>query len=72
MIKNCQHNLIHQLSETMDSLWRIEQYKEDAREENCRDDEEFWEQFKETLEKQVEMLKIQLESTIKEGGLQVY
>ena len=72
MIKNCQHNLIHQLSETMDSLWRIEQYKEDAREENCEADEEFWEQFKETLEKQIEMLKIQLENTIKESGLQVY
>ena len=35
MMKNCQHNLIHQLSETMDSLWRMDQYRDDAQKENC-------------------------------------
>ena len=65
MIKNCYHNLIHQLSETMDSLWRMDTYIEDARNDGCQEDIEFWQRFKETLEEQVEMLKEKIEEMIR-------
>ena len=68
MIKNCHHNLIHQLSETMDSLWRMDTYIKDAQEENCQEGVEFWQEFKKTLENQLEMLKKQLEKIVKEEG----
>lgn len=71
MVKNCQHNLIHQLSETMDSLWRMKQYEDDAEEENCSEGVEFWKKYKGTLEKQVVMLKEQLEKVISKEGLDI-
>jgi len=69
MIKNCQHNLIHQLSETMDSLWRMDNYIEDAKESDCSKGVNFWENYKKTLENQISLLKDQLEEVIKEEGL---
>ena len=69
MIKNCQHNLIHQLSETMDSLWRMDNYIEDAKENDCSKGISFWENYKKTLENQISLLKNQLEEVIKEEGL---
>ena len=69
MIKNCQHNLIHQLSETMDSLWRMGQYIKDAEAESCSWGVEFWRKYKEGLEKQVMALKEQLEKVVKEEGI---
>ncbi len=71
MIKNCQHNLIHQLSETMDSLWRMNQYQEDAKKENCSEGVEFWKNYKDTLEKQILMLKEQLEKVIAKEGIDI-
>lgn len=71
MMKNCQHNLIHQLSETMDSLWRMNQYIKDAEQEHCEKGVEFWKKFKETLEEQVKMLKDKLEEVVKEEGLDI-
>lgn len=70
-MKNCQHNLIHQLSETMDSLWRMEQYIKDAEAENCSWGVEFWKKYKESLEKQTMVLKEQLEKVIKEEGIDI-
>ena len=66
MVKNCHHNVIHQLSETLDSLWRMEMYIKDAQNENCQDGVIFWQNYKKTLENQVEMLKKQLIKIIKE------
>ncbi|MCD6471334.1 hypothetical protein J7K86_02290 [bacterium] len=71
MMKNCQHNLIHQLSETMDSLWRMDQYVKDAEMENCQGGADFWRNFKKTLEEQVKLLKEQLEKVVKEEGLDI-
>ena len=64
MMKNCQHNLIHQFSETMDSLWRMDQYIKDAEAESCSWGVEFWKKYKESLEKQMVALKEQLLSLI--------
>gem|GEM_PF-694030 len=71
MVKNSQHNLIHQLSETMDSIWRMKLYQEDAQKDNRPEEVEFWKKFKETLEKQVAMLKEQLEKVISKEGLDI-
>ena len=69
MMENCKHNLIHQLSETLDSLWRMDQYIKDAQERNCEEGMNFWQEYRKTLEAQVEMLKKQLEKVVKEEGL---
>ncbi len=71
MMKNCQHNLIHQLSETADSSWRMDQYIKDAEAESCSWGIEFWKEYKESLEKQVMMLKEQLEKVVKEEGVDI-
>ena len=70
-MKNYQHNIIHQLSETMDSLWRIGQYMKDAEVDGHPEEVEFWRGFKETLEKQMVMLKDRLEKIVKEQGLDI-
>ena len=71
MMKNCQHNLIHQFSETMDSLWRMNQYIKDAEAESCSWGVEFWKKYKESLEKQMVALKEQLEKVVKEEGIDI-
>lgn len=65
-MKNCHHNIIHQLSETLDSLWRMDTYIKDAKEENCPEGIEFWQNYKKTLEDQVKLLKEQLKKIVKE------
>jgi len=65
MIKNYQHNIIHQLSETLDSLWRMDQYLEDARKEGYQEGIDFWNEYRESLEKQIEILKEELKKTAK-------
>lgn len=71
MMKNWQHNILHQLSETMDSLWRMDQYIRDAQEEGKEEEVEFWKKFRESLEEQLKMLRERLEKIIKEEGLKI-
>ena len=66
---NCKHNLVHQLSETLDSLWRMDQYIKDAQEVDCEEGANFWREYKKTLEGQVEVLKTQLEKVVRDEGL---
>ncbi len=68
-MKDCLHNLIHQLSETLDSLWRMDQYINDAKEANCQEGIEFWQNYKKTLENQVETLRSQLIKAIQEDKI---
>ncbi len=68
-MKNCLHNLIHQLSETLDSLWRMDIYIKDAQEINCQEGVEFWQNYKKTLEQQVEVLKGQLAKAVEKKEL---
>lgn len=60
MISNTEHNIVHQLSETIDSFWRMDTYIEDARKDQMPQLAKFWEGYKATLEKQVAMLQEQL------------
>lgn len=68
-MKNSCHNLIHQLSETLDSLWRMDVYIEDAQKENLAEEEQFWTEYKKSLEKQEKMLKEQIEKVVRNKGL---
>lgn len=68
-MKNSCHNLIHQLSETLDSLWRMDVYIKDAQKENLPEEEQFWTEYKKSLEKQEKMLKKQIEKVVRSKGL---
>jgi hypothetical protein len=49
------HDLVHELSRRLDSLWRCDQYIANA---NWRDDlRQFWEQFKAQEQRNVDRLK---------------
>ncbi len=66
MIKNCNHDLIHQLSESMDSLWRFDEYLKNAQENGCGRCVELWKKMKELSQEQIKLLKQYLEDCIKE------
>ncbi len=60
MVRNTYHNLVHQLSETLDSWWRMDKYVADAEKDDELELVEFWKEYKSTLEKQIRMLKEKL------------
>jgi hypothetical protein len=65
MLKDHNHDLIHQLSETSDSLWRIGLYKEKAKDcDSCRT---IWEKMEKDYENHVEMLKKEISKHVEEG-----
>ncbi len=65
MLKDHNHDLVHQLSETSDSFWRIEDYIKNA--EGCDYCKGIWEEMKSDFEKHVEMLRVEIERHVKEG-----
>lgn len=56
MLKNHSHNLIHQLSEISDSVWRIEKHYLDES-EGCETCLEMWRTLHQDYEKHIEMLR---------------
>lgn len=64
MLKDHNHDLIQQLSEISDSLWRISLYKQNAEEcDSCR---AIWEKMKDDYEAHVEMLKKEIVKHVEE------
>ena len=55
MLKNHNHDLVHQLSETSDSIWRMEDYLKNA--EGCEYCKSAWNKMKEDFENHVGLLK---------------
>lgn len=55
MLKNNLHNLIHQLSEISDSVWRIEKHYLDES-KGCDDCVNLWRTLHEDYEKHIEMI----------------
>lgn len=56
MLENHSHNLIHQLSEISDSVWRIKKhYLDEAK--DCPSCKELWQKLEADYEKHIEMLK---------------
>ena len=56
MLKNHSHDLVHQLSEISDSVWRIEKhYLEEAK--DCESCAALWKQLHHDYEKHIALLK---------------
>jgi hypothetical protein len=63
---NLHHNLVQQLSELMDSVWRYEHfYKNDA--EDCDKCKKLWEELHQRHEEDIKMLKDHLADHVKAG-----
>lgn len=43
-MQNHNHDLVHQLSELLDSIWRFDEYKKNAA--GCADCEKLWDEMK--------------------------
>ncbi len=55
MLKDHNHDLVHQLSETSDSIWRMEEYLKNA--EGCDVCTSIWSEMKRDCEKHAELLR---------------
>ncbi|MDD4930766.1 MAG: hypothetical protein PHG66_01255 [Candidatus Colwellbacteria bacterium] len=64
MLKDHNHDLIHQLSETSDALWRMDDYINNA--EGCDRCQSLWKSMKSDLEKHVSAISEEIEAHIKE------
>jgi len=69
-MNNYNHNLIHQLSESLDSAWRCARYYiRDAEEAGCGTCIELWKEFEMELNKLIDKIKAEMEKHIKEGRI---
>jgi len=64
-MKNWNHDLVHQLSEDLDSLWRYDAYLKSA--EGCDRCTAMWKKFKEIDEEKARMLQDEILQHIKEN-----
>jgi len=65
MLKNHNHDLVQQLSETSDSIWRMDMYLKSA--EGCGSCVKIWKQLKKDYEKHIELLREEIGRHVKEG-----
>lgn len=64
MLKDWNHDLVQQLSEISDSLWRMDKYSKAA--EGCEHCSALWEKLRGDYEEHVKMLKDEIERHVKE------
>ena len=65
MLKNHNHDLIHQLSETSDSLWRLDEYIKNSN--SCSYCEALWSKIKQDHENHVALITEEIKRHISEG-----
>lgn len=65
MLKNLNHDLVKQLSETSSSLWRMSEYKKNAAE--CKECVALWEKIQKNLEEITDLLRKEICRHCKEG-----
>jgi len=63
-MQNWNHDLVHQLSEDLDSLWRYEDYLKNS--EGCDHCSGMWRKLKEMDEEKVEILRQEIERHVNE------
>lgn len=63
-MKDWNHDLVHQLSEDLDSLWRYEAYIKNA--EGCGHCSAMWQKCKELDEQKIAMLRDEIARHVKE------
>lgn len=64
-MKNHNHDLVHQLSETLDSIWRFESYVKSA--EGCERCTMLWKRLKEGYQEFEKLLVGEIRKHIEEG-----
>ncbi len=64
-MKNHNHDLIHQLSELLDSIWRFDEYKKNAA--GCGECEKLWDELKSAYQEWERRLVGAISKHIKEG-----
>lgn len=64
-MKNHNHDLIHQLSENADSIWRFDEYLKNA--EGCPTCTAMWQTLKESCQKYEQMLLEEIKRHIAEN-----
>jgi hypothetical protein len=64
-MKNHNHDLVHQLSETLDSIWRFDEYAKNA--EGCANCAAMWQTLKESCQKHEQMLLEEIKRHIAEN-----
>ncbi len=65
MLKDHNHDLVHQLSETSDSIWRMEEYLKNA--DGCESCQALWNEIKNDCEKHAELLKGEIARHVSEN-----
>lgn len=64
MLKDWNHDLIHQLSETSDSVWRMEKYKAAA--QGCEHCSTLWSALHQDYDRHIAMLSAEIERHVGE------
>lgn len=64
-MKNHNHDLVHQLSELMDSIWRFDEYKKNA--EGCKECTALWEKMRRDWEEYEKILTVEIKRHVDAG-----
>ena len=64
-MRNINHDLVHQLSEALDSIWRFELYQKEAK--ACDRCQELWKRLIEKYQEIEKMLLEEISRHVKEG-----
>lgn len=67
-MKNYNHDLIHQLSEVLDSIWRMEEYIQNAK--DCPECQKLWLEVKSSFEEIAQKIQQQLIKHIQTGNFE--
>ena len=65
MLKDWNHDLVHQLSETSDSIWRMEPYKKASA--DCEHCAKIWDKIHEDYENHVKILTDEIKRHVNEN-----
>jgi len=65
MLKDHNHDLVQQISESSDGVWRMEEYLKNS--EGCERCQAMWIKIKDDFNSHVEMLRSEIEQHVKEG-----
>ncbi len=66
-MKNYIHDLVHQLSEKLDSLWRYDQYIRNAKKDKCKSCVKVWQYLKATDKDCVRVIEEEIAKIVKGG-----
>lgn len=66
---NNDHDLIHQLSEKLDSLWRYDEYIKNAK--DCKECKKLWEECRKKDMELIEAIKEEVKRHIKSGMFEI-